>query len=474
MKRSNLERRLRTVSRIALYLSLALALGAGAILLYLAKDPLNPQIEVTWLDTNYASLEEVKLLQDYVRIDTSSATGDVSKGAAFLAGLLEGEGIPVHLERVGDEDINLWAVLDGEDPGAIVLHSHMDVNDILAPDAWEYPPFEAHIQLPWLYGRGTYDMKSVAIAQLLAIRDLVRSGARLRKSVVFLATSSEETGSELGTQWILRHHPELANRFEIVLTEGGVVEARRLEHLKYWGTEFLQRRYWTLVACDDSRERLQQLQNDLFFYGRTIDPELRLPDEVREFLEIYAPSRGAQRLRDALSDPDRLLRDRPLFDTLPGFIQAMFRNEVYPLRIRQVEGGGWELPVNVHLLPGVDFDEVRDEILPEWLFFGVDTIFYPEPSADHGSPIDHPVMKAIAEVIGESYPDVPVGPMILPWTATDSRFFRAKGIPSYGFTPFPIILTDVVRVNGPNERLALPVYVDGVEIYKRLLKHLAT
>lgn len=474
MKRSKLDRRLRTVSRIALYLSLILALGTGAILLYLAKDPLNPWIEVTWLDTDYTSLEEVQLLQEYVRIDTSSATGDVFKGAAFLAGLLEAEDIPVHVERVGDEDVNLWAVLEGEDPGAIVLHSHIDVNDILEPERWKYPPFEAHIHLPWIWGRGTYDMKSIAIAQFLAIRDLVRSGARLRKSVVFLATSSEERGSELGTQWILRQHPELVDRFEVVLTEGGVVEARRLENLKYWGTEFLQRRYWTLVACDDSLERLQQLQNDLFAYGRKIDPELRLPDEVRKFLETYAPSRGSRRLRETLSDPERLLRDRALFETLPGFIKAMFRNELYPLRIRQVEGGGWELPVNVHLLPGVDFDEVRDEILPEWLFFGVDTVFQPEPSADHGSPIDHPVMQTIADVIRERYPDVPVGPMVLPWTATDSRFFRARGIPSYGFSPFPIILTDVVRVNGPNERLTLPVYVDGVEIYERLLRRLAT
>ena len=92
-----------------------------------------PEIVVTWGDVDYASLEEVQLLQKYVQIDTSNKTGDVLDGARFLAGLLESAGIQVHLERVGDRDANLWAILEGEEPGAIVLHSHIDVNDIDQP-----------------------------------------------------------------------------------------------------------------------------------------------------------------------------------------------------------------------------------------------------------------------------------------------------------------------------------------------------
>jgi len=474
MIRSPIERRLRAVSRIALYSSLMLVGVLGVLLLYLARDPLRAEIQVTWADTDFESLEEVQLLRQYVRIDTSNATGDLMAGARFLADLLESEGIPVHLERVGDRNVNLWAVIEGEEPGAVVLHSHIDVNDIDHPERWRYPPFEAQIHLPWLYGRGAYDMKSVAIAQFLALRDLVRSGVRPRKSVIFLATSSEEIGSAFGTQWIIRTHPELVKRFDLVLTEGGVVEARRIENLKYFGLEFGQRRYWTLVACDASRERLEQLRQDLRDVGQTIDPELRLPDEVRPFLKRYAPTRDAERLRDALADPDRILRDRALFETLPGFIQAMFRNELYPLHVERVDGGGWQLPVKVHLIPGVELDEVRDEILPDWLFLGVDTVVYKEPAADHGSPIDGPVMDAVRKTVAESYPGVPVGPMFLPWTATDSRFYRALGIPSYGFSPFPFMLTDVLRVNGPNERIGLPGYVEGVRLYRRLLRRLVS
>jgi len=474
MNRSPLERRLRTVSRIALYTSLVLVGSLGALLLYLSRDPLRAEIHVTWADTDFNSLEEVQLLQKYVRIDTSNATGDLMAGAQFLAGLLESEGLEVHLEPVGDRNVNVWAVLEGEEPGAIVLHNHIDVNDIDQPKQWEYPPFDAHIHLPWLYGRGAYDMKSVAIAQFLALRDLVRSGVKPRKSVIFLATSSEEIGSAFGTQWILRTHPELVRRFDLVLTEGGVVEARRIGNLKYYGVEFEQKRYWTLMVCSSSKKRLEDLREEILDIGPRLDEELQLPADVKRFLVAYAPTRDSADLRRALADPERLVRDRPLFDSMPGFVRAMFHNELYSLPVRKVEGGGWELPVKVHLLPDVALEDVRNRLLPDWLFFGLDTVLYREPAADHGSPMDGPVIDTIRKTVEDVYPEVPVGPMFLPWTATDSRFFRAYGIPSYGFSPFPFMITDVVRVNGPNERIGLPGYVDGVRIYRRLLHRLAS
>ena len=72
----------------------------------------------------------------------------------------------------------------------------------------------------------------------------------------------------------------------------------------------------------------------------------------------------------------------------------------------------------------------------------------------------------------EVYPDVTVGPLFLPRTATDARFFRAAGIPAYGFSPFAIPVTDTLIVGGGNERISLPGYVEGVAIYRRLVERL--
>jgi hypothetical protein len=246
-----------------------------------------------------------------------------------------------------------------------------------------------------------------------------------------------------------------------------------MDEVKYWGTEFAQKRYWSLIACDPSRERLEQLRDDVFAFADQ-DPELQLVEEVRRFLPHYAPTRDREELRRALADPARILRDRALFEALPPYLQAMFRNELHPFRVEPAEGGGWELMIKVHLLPGVAFHEVRDELLPEWLFHGLRTVLYVEPAADHGSPIDHPVLREIEATLRSRHPGATAGPLFLPWTATDSRFFRAYGAPSYGFSPFTILTTDVLKVGAVTERIALPGYVEGVEIYRELLRRLVT
>ena len=56
--------------------------------------------------------------------------------------------------------------------------------------------------------------------------------------------------------------------------------------------------------------------------------------------------------------------------------------------------------------------------------------------------------------------------------ATDSRFVRAIGVPAYGFSPFLMLSADTYRIGHEDERLYLPGFVDGVEIYRQLVRRL--
>jgi hypothetical protein len=53
-----------------------------------------------------------------------------------------------------------------------------------------------------------------------------------------------------------------------------------------------------------------------------------------------------------------------------------------------------------------------------------------------------------------------------------ARLFRREGIPSYGFSPFLVLSTDTVGVGGVNESIALPGYIDGVDLYVDLVRRL--
>src|SRR5436305_640383 len=355
-----LEARRRQAARIALYGSLVMVGPFTGRIAKLPDPPLRARQTEEWIRRDYASLPEVKLLQQYAPIDTSESTGDELKGAEFLARHFAAAGIPYRIEKVGPRKANLYAWLVGRDSHPLVLHNHIDVSDV-DPKEWFSPPFEARIRLPWIYGRGVFDMKSVAIAQMLAMIDLKKSGVPLSHSVLFLATSSEERGSRLGVRRLIQLHPELV------------------------------RSSWAV-----------------------------------------------------------------------------------PVRVREAPGGGWELEIKFQLLPGEDLESAREKLVPGWLTFGLTTMVDDPHSARAGSPLDNRVYKTIETTLREAYPDAPVGPYFLPWTATDVCFFRTLGVLTYGFSPFLIMNTDTLQVDQANERFAVPAFADGVELYKKLVRRLVS
>lgn len=456
-----------------LYLApVLLAGGIWGVISVLPKKVLEE--ERSWLGVDYASIKSVQLLRDYLRIDTSAPDGNEIPGAELLASWLEAEGIEVHLERLGNRNANLWAILEGEDPRALVLHSHLDVDPAPSPESWKHPPFAGVIDVPWIFGRGTFDMKSVTIAQVLAMIELKRKGLPLQRSLILLATGDEETGSHLGTRWILREHPELVERFWGVLTEGGAIEALEPGRVKYWGTEIWQKRLVIAEACSGSRERLEDLRSDLLEHRASREPRPRLLPTVADFLRIYAASRDMQAYRELLMDLEILLaEDHP--PSLPPFAAAQVDDEIEVFKVRPDPAGGYRLRIVLHLLPDVELEQGWNELVPAELRHGVEIgIVYDVAPLSSASPTSHPLFAGIEKFFATHEPEVDHGPLVVPWTATDARFFRAQGIPAYGFTPFVIISVDTFRMSGVDERIALPAFVEGVELYRDMVEHLVT
>lgn len=468
MKFSEFERQRRTAARTALYAALGLTLFLVFLVFRWGGPDLDLDLDVDWYYYDWESLPEVQLLQEYLRIDTTTDNGREIDGARFLAEQLDAAGIPYHLQALGERHANLWAILEGESREALVLHSHIDVDPIKHPEDWIHGPFSGTVEPPYIVGRGVFDMKSVAIAQLMAFLDLAKSGETPKRSVIFLATSSEEVGSDFGTRWILREHPELRDRMWGVLTEGGVLEMRDLDDLKYWGVEVGQKTFVDFMVCSPHRERLEALREDLIEMGAR-STEMRASREVRTYLEAYAPTRDDPELAERLSDLDALLDDPGAFLALSPYLRALFRDEVVPFPVEQLEDGIYRMLIKLHLLPGSDAEKARQRLMPEEIFAGLTV--HPIESAleTRSSPVDHPLFQAVTDLMRQSRPDATVGPIVLPWTASDSRFFRAAGIPSYGFSPFLFTSFETYRVGGPNEKVSLLGYAQGVQLYKQLV-----
>ncbi|CAF1040633.1 unnamed protein product, partial [Adineta steineri] len=61
------------------------------------------------------------------------------------------------------------------------------------------------------------------------------------------------------------------------------------------------------------------------------------------------------------------------------------------------------------------------------------------------------------------------------WTifpaATDSRFLRSMGYPAIGFSP---IINTPILLHDHNEYLSIEVFLYGIDIYVKLIQHLAS
>lgn len=476
-----IDRAARHSARLALWVSLVVTALAAMLLQRFALPIADAawgeaeRDQALWIGVDFESRPEVALLRDLVAIDTSAPqAGEPSREAelaARIAARLANVGIEATVERFADGRANLWAFIEGEAPEAVVLHGHLDVEPPLEVGEWKYPPLSGAIDGPWIYGRGMYDMKSLLAAQLLAFEAVAaeaRAGRRPARTLMLLFTSSEESGSDTGTRWILAEHPELVARMATVLTEGGVVEAIGPRDVKYFGIEFAQKRFAFFTLCAADRASLESTRRLLLALGPS-DPRPTIAPEILGFLAAYGPTRSRGDYRELLRDPERLVREDDLYRQLTPFLRSLFHEVVYAFEPQPAEGGGWEMKTVAHLLPGSTLDAVLAERFPEWLRHGVRATTPELAGAERGSPVDHPDFGTIRETIARHHPEAAVGPYFLPVTATDARHFRAAGRIAYGVNPFVLLPAETTGIGKPDERMQLPAYLAGVDLYRELV-----
>ncbi len=78
------------------------------------------------------------------------------------------------------------------------------------------------------------------------------------------------------------------------------------------------------------------------------------------------------------------------------------------------------------------------------------------------SPPHGPYMEAIEKTVLSSYPNAVASPFMLSGLS-DSRFFRARGVPCYGIIPARLGLMDLARIHGVDEHIPVQDVKDGVK-----------
>jgi acetylornithine deacetylase/succinyl-diaminopimelate desuccinylase-like protein len=163
-----------------------------------------------WVDQHFD--EEVRFLQELVRVPTDTPPGNNAPHAERTAELLEGMGFKTERYPVPEGEVrnygltsltNLIVRRRYGNGRVVALNAHGDV--VPPGDGWSHDPYGGSIVDGAMYGRATAVSKSDFATYTFAVRALESLGVPLKGGVELHFTYDEEFGGLLGPRWLLDH-----------------------------------------------------------------------------------------------------------------------------------------------------------------------------------------------------------------------------------------------------------------------------
>lgn len=440
------------------------------------------------IDWERVKTEAVEILSKYVQIETTNPPGKELAGAIFLQELIKKEGLPGQVLESQPERGNVFSQIKGNgDQLPLILLHHIDVVPAEA-DKWRYPPYCGKVVDGEIWGRGTQDCKSLGVAELMAFFLLARQGYRPRRDIIYLATADEEAGGKWGVKWLFENYPDLM-RAEYVINEGGglgmVLGQRHIytcqtaeKGICWLKLTFRGKPGHGSVPHDDNCvvkmakaiEKIARYRSPL---QRTLTTENFLKGMAEE-LNFPRSFLTKQLLNPLLSGRiEKYIEDAGL----RGLVGAILRNTFVPTVVQagqktNVIPSECSCQIDCRILPGVGPEMVRreiNELLADLEDYEVEIM---ETSPASESPMNNPLYQSIEKVLKKLDPQSKLLPTMLTG-ATDSRFFRNKGVVAYGFqpmTPVEKLAEYLGRVHGHDERISADCLLFGIKVLYELLK----
>jgi acetylornithine deacetylase/succinyl-diaminopimelate desuccinylase-like protein len=459
--------------------------------------------------------DAVELLRRLIAFDTVNPPGNERPAQEYLSARLSEAGFECELLEAAPGRPNLVARLRGKDndPAHPTLCYLGHVDTVLAdPEEWRHGPWSGELAEGCVWGRGALDMKSQVAAEVAAGISLARSGWRpARGELLIVAVVDEETGGELGAEWITRTHPEKV-RCDLLVNEGGgaVFEygGRRL-----YGVCCAEKGVFRFTVTTDGVAGHASMpkmgENALLKMAPLL---ARLAERQPSYAVTAEPAAFLRGIGEDPEDPagsvERMLRADPRLVTM---FEPMLGVTFTPTRIRASEKinvipSRAELKVDCRVPPGLGEQEVRRgiaEVLEvahseppsaeptdpgpahsgpthqepdgagEWRCTPDFRIEFTERVVGNRSPADSPLMDAISSWIGTRDPGAEVVPVVLPGF-TDSRHFRAAfpECVAYGFFPqrHQSLFETSPLIHAPDERIDVHDLAFAAEFFKDLAR----
>jgi acetylornithine deacetylase/succinyl-diaminopimelate desuccinylase-like protein len=429
-----------------------------------------------------------EIFKEFIEIKSGFSTGATTPVAEAAARRLRAAGFPdadIFVGGAAPHKHNLVVRYRGT--GArrpILLLAHTDVVEAKRED-WSMDPFTFIEKDGYFYGRGTGDDKAQAAVWLANLIRYKREGYRPNRDLIVALTADEEGGGAYnGVEWLLKNHRNLIDA-DFALNEGGygdMVAGKRISNNIEVAEKYVIN-FHLEVRNKGGHGSMPVPDNAIYHLAGALDRigKFGFPLKVNEVTKAYFA---------ALAKIETGAVEADLAKTADGDAAAMQRvaaaATMWNSTLRttcvatQVEAGHAKnaLPqlaaanLNCRIQPDETPQEVtatlKRVIANEQVQISIDG----ESTQGPPSPMRDDILRAANRVTDTMWPGVPLVPQMVMY-ATDGKYLRLGGIPTYGIQGFFLDRDNDIRWHGRDERIAVQSFYEGQTFLYELVKALS-
>jgi len=383
-----------------------------------------------------------------------------------------------------DDTAFLVARYRGSDPKLkpLLLSGHMDVVEAKPAD-WQRDPFTPVIENGYIYGRGATDMKFADAELIATLVDLKRQKFTPKRDVLLVLSGDEETTMKT-TQLLAAKFPDAYMLLNADGGGGSLSEDGKPQYFILEGAEKAYGDYTLTITNPGGHSSAPRKENAIYEMAAVLTRigQHQFTPQLNEITKAYflaaadrADPRTAAAMRAFAADPT----NKDAIATLTADPEEV--GHIGTTCVATMVDGGHALNalpqrvtanINCRIFPGTSFQQVQDELTRvaaepklQIQFIDVGT------TASPASPMRKDVTDAVRAGLDLAYKGVPIVPGQASG-ASDSMWFRVRGVPSYGVAPIFIKDSDDFS-HGLNERTQLFNIAPGVAYWKIVIQRLS-
>src|SRR5450432_3798843 len=365
----------------------------------------------------------------------------------------------------------------------LLLLAHIDVVEAKRED-WSMDPFQLTEKDGFFYGRGTGDDKEQAAVWIANLIQYKKEGFKPDRDIIVALTADEEGGGPFnGVDWLIKNHRELIDA-EFALNEGGWGESQDGKKLSndLQISEKYVLNFRFEVRNKGGHSSLPVADNAIYHLAFALAQlsEFGFPLKTNEVTTAYFQQMSKIETGAVKDD---------LAKAAAGSQEAMQKvaaaSTAWNATLRttcvatQLEGGH-----AMNALPQLAAANVNCRVLPEdsseYVLATLKKVVADEQvsitstlelTAGPASPMRPDVLAAVTSTTQNLWPGVQTVPIMV-MGATDGRYLRAAGIPTYGVQGFFFDRNDI-RFHGRDERMAVQSFYEGQLFLYDLVKILS-